>query len=116
MSKNPTRLRIPPQNLDSEKAVLGSIMLRPNALFEIEDQLSSDSFYSERHRIIFKAMLDLSVKHEPIDLVSLSTKLKEKKQLDQIGGNSYLTELTNAVPSSTNIKHYADIVEKKSVL
>ena len=61
-------------------------------------------------------MLDLSVKNEPIDMLSLSTKLGEQKVLEAIGGNSYLAEIVNVVPSSTNIKHYADIVQKKYVL
>jgi replicative DNA helicase len=106
-------LRIPPQSLDSEKAVLGSIMLRPSALFDIADVIAPDSFYAEKHRIIYQAMLDLSVKNEPIDLLSLSNKLEEKMQLEQIGGRTYLTELVNMVPSSTNAKHYGEIVHKK---
>jgi replicative DNA helicase len=106
-------LRIPPQSLDSEKAVLGSIMLRPSALFDIADVIAPDSFYAEKHRIIYQAMLDLSIKNEPIDLLSLSNKLEEKMQLEQIGGRTYLTELVNMVPSSTNAKHYGEIVHKK---
>ncbi|MBI3305860.1 replicative DNA helicase [Candidatus Nomurabacteria bacterium] len=109
-------VRIPPQSLESEKAVLGSIMLRKEAMHEVEDMLSPDSFYAEKHRIIFQAMLDLSIKNEPIDMLSLSTKLSEKKRLDSVGGNIYLAEIVNSVPSSTNVKHYADIVQKKYVL
>ncbi len=109
-------LRIPPQNLDAEKAVLGSIMLRPGSLHEISDIITAESFYSEKHRTIFKAMIDLSMKGEPIDLLSLSGKLKEKKHIDIVGGMSYLTELANIVPSSTNIKHYATITQKKYIL
>lgn len=109
-------IRIPPQNIPSEQAVLGSIMLRKDAIHEVEDIITPDSFYVEKHKIIFKAMLDLSVKNEPIDMLSLSTKLEEQKVLDRIGGNSYLAEIANAVPSSTNVKHYAEIVQKKYVL
>lgn len=109
-------LRIPPQSLDSEKAVLGSIMLRKDAMQEVEDMLNPDSFYSEKHKIIFKAMLDLSSQNEPIDMLSLSTKLTEKKSIENIGGNKYLAEIVNTVPSSTNIKYYASIVQKKFVL
>lgn len=115
-SKLSKTLRIPPQNLDAEKAVLGSIMLRPEALHEVEDILSGDSFYAEKHKIIWKSMTDLAVKHEPIDLISLSAKLRENKMLDSIGGSSYLTEILNTVPLSTNVKHYAEIVEKKFIL
>jgi len=109
-------LRIPPQSISSEQAVLGSIMLRKDAMHEVEDVIIPDSFYVEKHKKIFQAMLDLSVKNEPIDMLSLSTKLGEQKFLDAIGGNQYLAEIVNVVPSSTNIKHYADIVQKKYVL
>lgn len=109
-------IRIPPQSIPSEQAVLGSIMLRKDAMHEVEDMITGDSFYVEKHKKIFQAMLDLSVKNEPIDMLSLSTKLKERKLLEVVGGNQYLAEIVNVVPSSTNIKHYADIVQKKYVL
>ena len=109
-------VRIPPQNIDSEKAVLGSIMLRKDAMNEVEDVINPDSFYAEKHKMIFQAMLDLSLKNEPIDMLSLSTKLGEQKLLEAIGGNQYLAEIVNVVPSSTNVKHYAEIVQKKYVL
>lgn len=109
-------LRIPPQSIPSEQAVLGSIMLRKDAIHEVEDVINPDSFYVEKHKIIFRAMLDLSLKNEPIDMLSLSTKLGEQKALERVGGNQYLAEIVNVVPSSTNIKHYAEIVQKKFVL
>ena len=71
-------LRIPPQSIPSEQAVLGSIMLRKEAMHEVEDIINPDSFYVEKHKIIFRAMLDLSLKNEPIDMLSLSTKLNKK--------------------------------------
>lgn len=110
------KIRIPPQSLDSEMAVLGSIMLRKDAMHEVEDILSPDSFYAEKHKIIYSAMQDLTMKNEPIDMLSLSTKLKDQKKLELIGGNKYLAEIVNTVPSSTNVKHYAYIVQKKFVL
>ena len=109
-------LRVPPQSISSEQAVLGSIMLRKDAIHEVEDIVNPDSFYVEKHKIIFKAMLDLSLKSEPIDMLSLSTKLSEQKYLERIGGNQYLAEIVSLVPSSTNLKHYANIVQKKYVL
>jgi replicative DNA helicase len=111
-----SNFRVPPQNIDSEKAVLGSIMLRPGALHEISDTINSDSFYVSKHAQIYSIMLELSVKGEPIDIISLSDKLTERGLLDTVGGANYLSELTNAVPASTNIKHYADIVAKKHLL
>lgn len=109
-------VRIPPQSIPSEQAVLGSIMLRKDAMHEVEDMVTPDSFYAEKHKMIFQAMLDLSMKNEPIDMLSLSTKLSEQKLLEAVGGNQYLAEIVNVVPSSTNVKHYAEIVQKKYVL
>ena len=109
-------LRIPPQNIDSEKALLGAIMIKPEALHDINDVISPDSFYAEKHRIIYNSMLELYSRNEPIDLLSLSTKLKESKSLDQIGGSSYLAEIVNGVPSAANASHYANIVQNKSTL
>jgi replicative DNA helicase len=115
LKSNPN-LRIPPQNSDSEKALLGSIMLRPEVMYDILDIISDDCFYSEKHRLVFKAMAELFAKKEPVDLLTLSTILKEQKQLDIIGGNAFLTELVEAVPSSANAEHYAKIVHKKYMM
>jgi replicative DNA helicase len=116
MADKNTKLRVPPQSIDSEKAILGSIMLRPGAIHEINDIINADSFYAGKHSQIYKIMLDLSSKGEPIDILSLSHKLGEKGLLEQIGGSSYLSEITNSVPASTNIKYYADVVNKKHIL
>lgn len=113
---NKQNLRVPPQSIDSERAVLGSIMLRPGAIHEINDMINIDSFYSSKHGLIYKVMLELANKGEPIDILSVSHKLTEKNKMEEVGGASYLSDLTNRVPSSTNIKHYADIVSKKHLL
>ena len=109
-------LRIPPHSLEAEQALLGSVMLRPDAIYEVIDIVGPQSFYFEKHRTIFETMLELFTKHQPIDLLSLSTRLKEKDFLERIGGVSFLTELSGSVPSSANIKHYADIVMKKFMM
>ena len=116
MSETGRKGRIPPHSLESEQAVLGAIMLRTDAIHEVVDLLVPAVFYSEKHRIIFKAMLDLTNKSEPIDLVSVATKLEEKKELEAVGGRGYLIELTNTVPAATNVKHYGNIVHKKFIL
>lgn len=108
--------RLPPQDLEAEKALLGSIMLRPDVVFDVLDSINPDSFYSERHKVIFKAMLDLASKREPIDLLTVTTKLREQKELEGIGGTPYVSELLNTVPSATNVDYYAEIVRKKAVL
>ncbi|MBX4199953.1 replicative DNA helicase [Candidatus Parcubacteria bacterium] len=110
------KIRIPPHNIDAEMALLGSIMLRPDAIYEIIDVITPISFYLDKHRIIFETMLELFAKRQPIDLLSLSSRLKEKEVLDRVGGTTFLTELTSVVPSSANIKHYADIVRKKYMM
>ncbi len=111
-----TNLRIPPQNLDAEKALLGSIMLRSDAINDINDSINDRVFYSEKHRIVFRAMMELFVKNTPIDMLTLTTRLRENNQLDQIGGASYIAELANAVPSSANIVHYGQTVKNKFMM
>jgi replicative DNA helicase len=109
-------LRIPPQNIDSEKALLGSIMLRPESINDVLDNISAHMFYGERHRIIYRAMFELFQKNIPIDLLSLSARLSETGVLEQTGGSSYLGELVNFVPSSANITHYSTIVRTKHTM
>ncbi|MEK7149976.1 MAG: replicative DNA helicase [Patescibacteria group bacterium] len=113
---NTNRIRIPPQNIESEKALLGSIMLRSESLEDVMDIIRPDSFYAEKHRAIFKAIIDLFSKNEPIDLLTLSSRLKEREMLDRAGGMSYLTDLVNAVPSSSNAEYYAQMVQKKHMM
>ncbi|MDO8183766.1 MAG: replicative DNA helicase [bacterium] len=108
--------RIPPQDLTAEQALLGALMIKPRSLMEITDFLLPDHFYAEKHRLIYKAMLALDHKAEPIDIVSLTGELKNNKTLDQVGGASYLAEIINLVPSAVNLKNYADIVAKKAAL
>src|SRR3989338_2374795 len=109
-------LRIPPQNIETEKALLGSLMLRPDGMYDVADMVSRETFYVDKHRMLFDAMLELHTRHEPIDLLSVSTRLKERGKFDAIGGGSYLAELVDAVPSSTNAKHYAEIIQRKYIL
>ncbi len=109
-------LKVPPQSLDSEQALLGSIMIRPEAIHDIVDIITPDSFYADKHRFIYKTMIELTEKSEPIDLLSVSNKLEEKGKLENIGGRSYLAEMIHSVPSAGNSRHYAEIVQKKAML
>lgn len=111
-----TSLRVPPNNTEAEKSVLGSLMLDSSAIHVVSDILNPEDFYDQKHSIIYGAMLELYEKREPIDVLSVSSRLKEKKQIKEIGGNTYLAELVNVVPTASNVKHYADIVREKSVL
>ena len=106
----------PPQNLEAELSVLGSILLEKDAITRIADILKPDDFYSNAHEIIYESMLDLYEKHQPIDLITLTNKLKERKVLDAVGGASYISTLVNAVPSSAHITHYGRIVADKATL
>ncbi len=107
--------RIPPQDLDAERALLGAIMLKPNAMYDIADIVIPDSFYASKHGDIFEAMLALFNKGEPIDLVTLSGKLSAQKKLETIGGRGYLSELANAAPAATNAMHYAQVIKAKQI-
>lgn len=109
-------LKVPPQNIEAEKSVLGALMLDKDAIIRVANLVRIGDFYKDDHNIIYEAMIDLYEKREPIDVLSLSNRLEEKGQLDKIGGSSYLTGLVNSVPSSSNIEHYAKVVQKKSTL
>ncbi len=108
--------RIPPQDLESEKALLGSLLLSSDALFEISDIVTSESFYAAKHQIIFEAIDILVNKKEPVDVLTVSALLRERKEFDQIGGAPYLGELLGLVGSAANVKYYAHIVRKKELL
>ncbi len=108
--------RIPPQSIEAERALLGSIMLKPDGIHEVTDLISADSFYVEKHRTIYRAMLDLVNAGNPIDLLSTANTLKEHNELERAGGNSYLGELVASTPTSANLKYYAEIVQKKAMM
>jgi replicative DNA helicase len=108
--------RLPPQNLEAEQCLLGSLMLDKKAVFKVIDFLSANDFYRDTHKIVFEAILFLFEKGEPIDLVTVSNRLKETKLLDKIGGMTYLTELVNSVPTAAHVLNYAEIVRKKRIL
>lgn len=113
---DPSLFKLPPQNLEAEQSILGGILLDNQALNNVLEILNANDFYSDVHRKIFAAVLDLSEKNEPCDVVTLSNNLKDKKQLDQIGGRVYLASLVDNVPSAANIAYYSKIVKEKAVL
>jgi replicative DNA helicase len=109
-------LRMPPQNIDAEISTLGALMIDKNAITRIADILQPDDFYKESHEKIYEAIIELYQDQEPLDILNVSSRLKEMKVLKEAGGKSYLTELVNAVPSSSNIVSYANLVKKKATL
>ena len=109
--------RIPPQNLDAEMAVLGSMLLEEEALVTAAELLDSDEvFYKDAHRRIFSAILHLYRNSVPVDLVTITDELTKRNSLDQVGGASYLATLVSVVPTAANVDHYCQIVRSKAVL
>lgn len=109
-------LRIPPQSLDAEKALLGALLLKPDAIHDVADTVHPDSFYAEKHRLIFESMRELTERGEPIDILSLSERLQANGSLERIGGRAYIAELAGEAPAPGNFAHYADIVARKHVM
>ncbi|RJO61460.1 replicative DNA helicase [candidate division WS5 bacterium] len=108
--------RIPPHNEEAEVSVLGAILLEKDAIIKVADILNEDDFYSDTHRIIYANMVELFEEHQPIDLITLTEKLKKKKVLEEVGGAGYISTLVNSVPSAANIVHYAKIIADKALL
>jgi len=108
--------KLPPQSIEAEQSLLGCLVLDKNAITKVADFLGPQDFYRGTHQEIYQACQDLFEKGEPIDLLSLSNRLKEKNQLEEIGGNSYLTELINSVPTASHVLNYAKIVQRKRAL
>lgn len=107
---------IPPQNLEAEQAVLGTILLQDKSLVKIIEFIEPDDFYRDAHKSIFGAMLRLFENREPHDLITVTNLLKDQNKLDQIGGPAYLASLTEIIPFSGSLVHHAHIIRKKSVL
>lgn len=114
--KNKTILRTPPNNIEAEQSVLGSLLLDKEAITKMADFVKIGDFYKDDHNVIYESILELYEEREPIDVLSLSNKLDEKDQLKQVGGSSYLASLVNVVPSASHVVHYAKVVQKKAML
>lgn len=107
---------LPPQNLEAEKSLLGALLIDKDAIIKVADIIHTDDFYKQAHSEIFDTVLDLYASHEPIDFLSITNRLEEKKKLEMVGGRSYLMSLSNQVPTSSHAVNYANIVRKKSTL
>lgn len=108
--------RTPPHNNEAEQSVIGAVFLEPQALITAAELLMPEDFYRVAHQKIFATLLSLSDQGKPVDVVSVSEELTAKKELEDVGGMSYLTELVSIVPTAANIMHYAKIVEEKALL
>lgn len=108
--------RIPPQNVEAEQAVLGSILLKADVFGLVLEVLKTGDFYKEGHKLVFEAMIGLFERNEPLDLLTVSNELRDLNHLEQAGGSSYLASLTSIVPMTANIVSYAKIIREKSIL
>jgi replicative DNA helicase len=107
--------KVPPQNIDAEKSLLGAILIDEEVLADVSEHVSAKDFYEKRHMTIFGAMMRLYERHKPVDLLTLTDELKKKDELEVIGGAGYLTELTNYVPTAAHAEAYAEMVALKAV-
>ena len=111
-----TSLKLPPQNIEAEQSVLGALMLDKNAIINVADILLPGDFYKPAHTKIYEEILKLYEKREPIDILSVTTKLKNENVLKEVGGSAYLSSLIESVPTAAHVEHYAKIVKEKRVL
>lgn len=115
MTSSASLIETQPHALDGERTVLGALLLDPEAIVKVSDLLVPEDFYDPVHRIIFQAIIDLYREHEPIDFVTVSTKLADNKKIGDIGGSAFLAELASSVPTSSHIYEYGQIVKTKAV-
>lgn len=108
--------RVPPQSLEAEQAVLGSMLIEREAIIRAAEILDPAAFYRDAHRMIFEAIMALADRSEAVDVVTVGEELRRRNQLDTVGGMAYLTTLANLVPTAANVEHYARIVANKAVL
>src|SRR3989344_1963961 len=108
--------KLPPQNIEAERSLLGSIIIDREAINKVADFMRPEDFYNKAHQSIYKAVFALFERREPIDLLSISNKLAEVKLLDDIGGISYISSLVASVPTSAHVNSYAKIVQRKKML
>ena len=107
--------KVPPQSLDAEMSLLGAVLIDEEVIADASEQVRANDFYDKRHQLIFAAMMRLYEKHKPVDLLTLTEELKKKDELDTVGGSTYLTELTNYVPTASHATAYAELVQQKAV-
>ncbi len=103
-------LKLPPQNKDAEKSILGAILINEDAMFKVAESLNPTHFYDKNHQIIFEAMLELYSHQKPIDVLTLSSELRSKKQLKDIGGSNYLSDLVESVPTAAHVEEYSQMI------
>ncbi|SKA97528.1 replicative DNA helicase [Caloramator quimbayensis] len=109
-------VRVPPHNIEAEQAVIGAMLLDKEAIAAAAEILSGEEFYKESHKLLFQTIVEIFNKDEPVDIVTLVDVLKSREHLEVVGGVSYISSLAASVPTTSNVKYYAKIVEEKSIL
>ena len=115
-AKTNKNLRVAPHNIDAEKALLGAILLKPDAMHDVSVTIFPESFYASKHSAIFEAIYQIFIKGDPIDIVSVTSKLSAANALERVGGASYITELIETVPAAGNAMYYTELVQGKAIL
>ncbi|WP_026487127.1 replicative DNA helicase [Caldanaerobius polysaccharolyticus] len=110
------QVRVPPHNLEAEKAVLGAILLEKDVIVDVVELLKPEDFYRESHSIIYRTILELYDKNQPVDLITVTDELNQRNLLEKVGGAAYLTSLVAGVTSISNVEHYCRIIEEKAVM
>ena len=108
--------RMPPQNIEAEKAVLGAMLIKKDAIIEVQEILRPEDFYREAHKVAYEAMLKLTDSEEAVDIVTLTEELRKEEQLERVGGVRFVTDIANTVPTAANISYHAKIVKEKAEL
>lgn len=103
--------RVPPNNIEAEEALLGSLLIDPDAIFEVASFLRPEAFYREQNKWIYEAILDLNERRDPVDLITLTDELRRRNQLEEVGGEAFIIGLINTVPTSINARSYGKIVD-----
>ncbi len=115
-TNDPSLTHLPPQNTEAEASILSAILIDNSILLDVLELLSPEDFYKSTHKVIFAGMSELFARNEPVDLVTLTNLLREQKQLEKIGGATYLASLVDSVPLAVNAQHYARIIRDKAAL
>ncbi|MFW6143758.1 MAG: DnaB-like helicase N-terminal domain-containing protein, partial [Patescibacteria group bacterium] len=104
--------RLPPQNEEAERSILGALLLDEDAIVQVVDNLRGEHFYHDRHKKIYQAIYDLFERREPVDMITVTNELQTMGALEEVGGASYLAELVNSVPTSAHASYYSEIVRE----
>lgn len=116
MAIKKSNLKLPPQNIEAENSVIGALMIDKNSIINVADMLRPEDFYHPQNAKIYEAILNIYEQHKPIDILSVTTELKERGVIKDVGGSTYLSKLMDSVPTASHVNHYAQIVKEKKVL